>query len=174
MAGNGRGMVRKAEKENRERSNKASGTRRAAAKTSTPSTRKAETSAGEKAEKKKPTAKAAADQATAKPGADLLEAAADAVVKERCNELAHGLAEAAKKGNASCAKMLLGLAERVRTQKEGADAKEGRSAANLLASEPDWPGAQGSNSQSGSGAAETTAAIGSVEAESVQAETDNR
>jgi len=167
-------MVRKAEKENREGSNKASGTRRAAAKTSTPSTRKAETSAGKKAEKKKPNAKAAADKATAKPGADLLEAAADAVVKERCKELADGLAEAAKKGNASCAKMLLGLAERVRTQKEGADAKEGRSAANLLASEPDWPGAQESNSQSGSGAAETTAAIGSVEAESVQAETVNR
>jgi predicted methyltransferase MtxX (methanogen marker protein 4) len=156
MAGNGKGMATEIGKENQERSTKESGTRRAAAKKSTPSTRKKETNAGKEAEEKKAKAKKTSDRKSAKPGADLLENAADAVVKDQCEKLAQGLADAAKKGNASCAKMLVTLAERVRIQKEAAKARIGRSAANLLSSEPDWPGVPEADSQAGSGAKETT------------------
>jgi hypothetical protein len=147
MAGNGRGMARKTAKENPERSQKATGTRRAAAKAGTPSTSRTKTSAGKEAEEKKDAAKKTSRRKSAKPGAELLEVAADAVVKEQCTELANGLAAAARKGNASCAKMLVTLAERIRIQKEGANAKETRSAANLLASEPDWREVPEGNSQ---------------------------
>jgi hypothetical protein len=151
MAGNGRGMATERQKENQKRSTKASGTRRAAAKTGTPSTRKKPTSKVKEGAKEKTDA----DLASAKPGAGLLEDAADAVVKKQCEALAKGLMKAAIKGNASCAKMLVTLTEKVRTQKEVAKEGQGRSAANLLASEPEWQGAQEADSEVGSGANET-------------------
>jgi hypothetical protein len=155
MAGNGREMARKTGIKNQERSNKASETRRAAAKSGTPSTSKKETNTGKEAEEKKARGKEASGRRSAKPGADLLEDAADAVVSNQCQQLAKALMNAAKKGNASCAKVLVTLTEKVRIQKEGANKKKGRSAANLLASEPDWPGVLETDSQAGSGAIET-------------------
>lgn len=146
-------MATKTRKENQKRSDKGSSTRRAAARTSAPSTRKTETSAEKKAAKKKPEAKTAADQTSEKPGADLLENAAEVVVSTQCEELARGLMKAAKEGNASCAKMLVELTEKVRIQK-GANAKKGRSAANLLASEAEWTGVEEAGSQAGSSANE--------------------
>ncbi len=106
-----------------------------------------------KRRRKNRTAKTAADQTSEKPGADLLENAAEVVVSTQCEELARGLMKAAKEGNASCAKMLVELTEKVRIQK-GANAKKGRSAANLLASEAEWTGVEEAGSQAGSSANE--------------------
>ena len=145
MAGNGEGMATKTRKENQEGSTKRSRIRRAAAKAGIPSMSEAGPNAENGAKKKKikraktetGEAKITADQNPEKPGADLLENAAEAVVSKRCEELAIGLMDAAKSGNASCAKMLVTLTERVRIQKTSKRGN-GRSAANLLLSEPDW------------------------------------
>jgi hypothetical protein len=158
---------------NQRKPNQAIGTRRAAAKTSAPPRSKAETgeekeakkkeekearkNAEEEAREKEVDAKAAAGETLEEPGAGLLEDAADTVVASRCTELANALMDAAVKGNASCAKVLVTLTERVRIQKKAGKGTKGPSAAQLAASEPDWLEAPEAGSEAGGGGREAKA-----------------
>ncbi len=92
--------------------------------------------AAKKAAKGKPKTPEPDDKTKRKGAKKALREAVKKVVKEQCEGIARSLVNRTKDGDMRSAKLVLSLMERKKL--EGDEASDGPSAAELLASEPEW------------------------------------